>query len=173
MKIRATYYLQNDELRLFLTDCDNTQPQGSASDTCQSRGQDTSSPCHTTGTAPSLSADEQRQLIRFFGCDGPETKRPHPPVLNLKTHSLQSIHPSQPDSIETFPVVAMKKSRYARFHGIQRGRRLSLCGNFRFRICIDPLHQGPRHLAPYVAAFFVDSDQDPVPGSTAMASLRE
>ncbi|RWD98341.1 DUF3560 domain-containing protein [Mesorhizobium sp.] len=118
-------------------------------------------------TELSLSAEEWRDLMQSAGYEVPQEKDALPPILNLKAKALRSRHRYHRDQIQTFPVVEMTKSQYARFHLEQRGCRLSLCGGFRFRICINPKHE-PRHLAPFVAVFFTDAKAHALPGSVAI-----
>lgn len=119
-------------------------------------------------TSLSLSAEEWRDLMQSVGYEVPEEKEALPPILNLHTKALQSRHRYHRDQVETFPVVEMTRSQYARFHLEQRGCRLSLCGGFRFRICINPKHEGPRYMARFVAVFFTDSKAHPSPASVAV-----
>lgn len=118
-------------------------------------------------TELSLSAEGWRDLMQSAGYEVPQEKDALPPILNLKAKALQSRHRYHRDQIQTFPVVEMTKSQYARFHLEQRGCRLSLCGAFRFRICINPKHE-PRYLAPFVAVFFTDAKAHPLPDSVAV-----
>lgn len=90
-----------------------------------------------------------------------------PPILNLRAKALRSRHRYRHYEVESFPVVEMTKAAYARFHWEERGRRLSLCGGFRFRVCRDPKCEGPRYLARWVAAFFIDSTAHPLPDNIA------
>ena len=116
----------------------------------------------------SLSSEEWRDLMQSTGYEVPQAKDALPPILNLNAKALRSRHRYYRDQIQTFPVVGMTKSKYAQFHLEQRGCRLSLCGGFRFRICINPKHEGPRHLAPFVAVFFTDVKAHPLPDSVAV-----
>ncbi|MGX9144691.1 DUF3560 domain-containing protein [Mesorhizobium sp. 128a] len=118
-------------------------------------------------TELSLSAEEWRNLMQSAGYEVPTEKDALPPILNLKAKALQSRHRYHRDQVQTFPVVEMTKSQYARFHLEQRGTRRSLCGGFRFRICINPNHE-PRHLAPFVAVFFTDAKAHALPDSVAI-----
>ncbi|WP_292139710.1 DUF3560 domain-containing protein [Mesorhizobium sp.] len=117
-------------------------------------------------TKLSLSAEQWRDLMQSAGYEVPREKDALPPILNLKTKVLRSRHRYHRDQVQTFRVVEMTKSKYAQFHLEQRGCRLSFCGGFRFRICIDPNHE-PRHLAPFVAVFFTDAKAHPMPDSVA------
>ncbi|RWB44799.1 MAG: hypothetical protein EOQ46_12855 [Mesorhizobium sp.] len=90
-----------------------------------------------------------------------------PPILNVRATALRSRHRCRHYEVESFPVVEMTKAAYARFHCEERGRRLSLCGGFRFRVCRDPKHRGPRYLARWVAAFFIDSTAHTLPDNIA------
>lgn len=123
-------------------------------------------------TELSLSAQEWRDLMQSAGYEVPAEKDALPPILNLKVKALRSRHRYHRDQIQTFPVVEMTKSQYARFHLEQRGCRLSLCGTFRFRICINPKHE-PRHLAPFVAVFFTDAKAHALPDSVAILENSE
>ncbi|AZO19103.1 DUF3560 domain-containing protein [Mesorhizobium sp. M2A.F.Ca.ET.037.01.1.1] len=118
-------------------------------------------------TELSLSAEEWRDLMQSVGYEVPQERDALPPILNLNAKALRSRHRYHRDQIQTFPVVEMTKSKYAQFHLEQRGVRLSLCGDFRFRICINPKHE-PRYLAPFVAVFFTDAKAHPAPHSVAV-----
>ncbi|ESX03679.1 hydrolase [Mesorhizobium sp. LSJC268A00] len=162
-------------LQAFAREHGSHKPRASAvgSDTFVIEGEVTL-PLHLANDIKlSLSADEWRDLMQAVGYEVPEDRDALPPTLNLRTQELQSRHRYHRDQIETFPVVEMTKSEYARFHCEQRGRRLSLCGGFRFRICINPKHDGPRYLARFVAVFLTDAKAHPLPESIALAQDSE
>ena len=61
--------------------------------------------------------------------------------------------------------VEMTKAEYGKIHSDQRGTRPSLCGEFRFKICPNPKHEGPRYMAGWCAPFLTDSKAHPLPDS--------
>lgn len=124
-------------------------------------------------TVLELSADEWRDLMQSAGYEVPAKKDGMPPILNLKCKSLQAKHRYHRDQVETFLVVEMTKAEYGKIYSEQRGTRLSLCGEFRFKICPNPRHEGPRYMAGWCAVFLTDSKAHPLPDSVAALESAE
>jgi len=114
-----------------------------------------------------LTVDEWRDLMHSTGYEVPEKKDAKAPILNFKAESLQSYGRYHRGKIDTLRQVEMTKAQYAAIYSEQRGVLLSMCGEFRFRICPDPYHEGPRYSASWVAVFLSDSKSHPVPSSVA------
>ncbi len=124
-------------------------------------------------TSIELTGDEWRDLMQSVGYTVPAKKDGPPPILNLQAKQLQAHSRYHRGQIDTFPVVEMTKAEYSRVHSDQRGTRLSLCGEFRFKICPNPKHDGPRYQAGWCAVFLTDSKAHPLPASIAEAANPE
>lgn len=109
--------------------------------------------------------DEWRDLMQSTGYQVPNKKPGKPPILNFKTNSIQTPHRFSRGEIETLRQVEMEKESYSEIYSEQRGTRISICGEFRFKVCPDPFHEGPRYLAKWVAVFLKNSKIHPTPES--------
>ncbi|MER9680806.1 DUF3560 domain-containing protein [Mesorhizobium sp. M0184] len=114
-----------------------------------------------------LSADEWRDLMQSAGYEVPAKKDGMPPILNLKCETLQAPNRYKRGEVQSFPVVEMTKAEYGKINSEQRGTRLSICGEFRFKICPNPRHDGPRYMAGWCAVFLTDSKAHPLPDSVS------
>ncbi|WP_057463945.1 hypothetical protein [Pseudovibrio sp. POLY-S9] len=95
----------------------------------------------------------------------PVKKDAKPSILNFKAKHLQSPSRYHSGEINTLEQIELTKADYAKVHDEERGTRLSLCGKFRFKVCLDPNYKGPRYQASRVAVFLTDSKAHPVPES--------
>jgi hypothetical protein len=120
-----------------------------------------------------LTADEWRDLMQSTGYEVPAKKDGKPPILNLKVAELVARHRYHRDQVERFRVVEMTKEQYGKINADCRGTRPSLCGEFRFKICPNPFHEGPRYMAGWVAVFLTDSKAHPIPDSIAATQPTE
>ncbi|KZK92523.1 MULTISPECIES: DUF3560 domain-containing protein [unclassified Pseudovibrio] len=112
-----------------------------------------------------LTDAEWRELMKDVCYVVPVKKDAKPSILNFKAENLQSPSRYHSGEISTFEQIELTKAEYAKIHAEVRGTRLSVCGKFRFKICLDPNYKGPRNQASWVAVFLTDSKAHPVPES--------
>lgn len=115
-----------------------------------------------------MTGDEWRDLMQSAGYEVPEKKDAKAPILNFKAAKLESASRYTRGKIDTLRQIELTKEAYGKIYEEHRGVRLSICGQFRFRICLDPTHEGPRYQAGWVAVFLTDQKAHPVPDSPAV-----
>ena len=112
-----------------------------------------------------MTADEWRDLMQGSGYEVPAKKDAQPPILNFRAPQLQSYSRYHRGQIDTYRQVEMTKEQYSKIDNEQRGTRLSICGEYKFKVCPDPFHEGARYLAQRVAVFLTDSKEHACPES--------
>lgn len=115
--------------------------------------------------AVTLSADDWRDLMQSVGYTVPEKKDAKPPILNFRAGELVAPNRFHAGETQTFRQIELTKAEYAKVWADQRGTRTSVCGTFRFKICIDPTAPGAYFSRPWVAVFLTDSKEHPAPES--------
>ncbi|MEJ8476919.1 DUF3560 domain-containing protein [Roseibium algae] len=109
------------------------------------------------------SADDWRDLMQAVGYTVPNKKPAKPSILNFRAGELFALDRCHEGEAEKFQQVEMTKAEYSKVNPECRGTRNSLCGTFRFKICLDPNAGGPSYSRPWVAVFLTDSKEHPVP----------
>ncbi len=108
-----------------------------------------------------------RGLMKAVFYEVPEKKDAKPPILNFKAERFQSASIYHRNVTDSFGQIELTKEQYSKIYSDERSTRLSLCGRFRFKVCLDPNYKGPRYQAPRVAVFLTDSKTHPIPESFA------
>ncbi|MEY8215540.1 MAG: DUF3560 domain-containing protein [Colwellia sp.] len=122
------------------------------------------------GKGLTLTDEEWRDLMQATGYKVPAPTPKKAPILNFKAETINGIGYNR--KITEYSQVSMTKSEYSKVYSDYRGVKYSECGKFRFRICKDPKHVGGGygHGWDYVAVFFTDSKEHPVPDSQSNCS---
>ncbi|TYC64362.1 DUF3560 domain-containing protein [Rhodobacterales bacterium] len=110
-----------------------------------------------------LSADDWRDLMQSVGYAVPAKKDAKPPILNFRAGELVAPNRYHAGETQTFRQIELTKAEYAKVHDDQRGTRPSVCGTFRFMICLDPTSTEAYFSRPWVAVFLTDSKEHPAP----------
>lgn len=112
----------------------------------------------------SLDLDDEgwRDLMQSAGYEVPAPKPKTVPILNFKALTISAIAYR---TYNEYPQVEMTKKEYSSIHSDYRGVRVSSCGRFRFRICMQGADVGMR----LVCVFLTDSKSHPVPDSKAVS----
>lgn len=121
-------------------------------------------PLHiANGKELELSDEEWRDLMQSAGYVVPTAKPKAPPILNFKAASLKS---KMYGNVNEYPQVEMTKEQYSKMYAGYKGIRLSLCGTFKFRTCMQ------QHCS-LVSVFLVDSKAHDAPQSDAVKLVEE
>ncbi|WP_299011335.1 DUF3560 domain-containing protein [uncultured Shewanella sp.] len=130
-------------------------------------------PCHLSDSSElSLSDDEWRDVMQVQGYSVPPKREPQLPLLNLDVKTLSSTGRFD-NRLETLNVIHLTKAEYKAVYHESRGVRLSACGKFRFRLCLDPSSTKIYYKRKWVAVFLTDSKAHPVPESNAINYIAE
>lgn len=113
------------------------------------------------GTEVDLSVDGWRDLMESVGYEVPAAKPKAPAILNFKCASIEA---EMYGRVNTYPQIEMTKAEYSKIHADYRGVRLSRCGQFRFKTCLDHKNGGG-----LVSVFLNDSKVHEAPESEAVS----
>jgi hypothetical protein len=118
------------------------------------------------GNEIEMTPEEWAELMHSVGYEVPAKADAKPPILNLKVSELYAYNKwNRTKEINRFRVAHMTKAEYSKIGTDYRGTRESICGEFRFKICLDPSHTGPAYQRGWVAVFLTDSKAHDVPPS--------
>lgn len=117
------------------------------------------------GSSLEMSADDWRDLMQSAGYEVPAKKDSLPPILNFKAPKFYCYAGWNGKELREFEQVEMTKAQYGKINADCRGTRTSICGEYRFKICPNPFHEGPYYSRPWVAVFLTDSKEHARPAS--------
>lgn len=117
------------------------------------------------GVSLEMSADEWRDLMHSVGYEVPAKKDALPPILNFRAPKFYCYAGWNGKELREFQQVEMTKAQYGKINSDCRGTRTSICGEYRFKICPNPFHEGPGYSRPWVAVFLTDSKEHARPES--------
>jgi hypothetical protein len=117
------------------------------------------------GETLALCDDGWRDLMQALGYEVPDKKPAKAPILNFKAEAIKT---NRFGTVKTIRQIELTKEEYSKQHSDSRGVFMSLCGQFRFKICVDPFHSGARWQADWVAVYLTDSKAHDVPESDAI-----
>jgi len=112
------------------------------------------------GKELSLTADQWADLMQSVGYEVPAPKAKAAPILNFRTSSLQA---NRFGTLTDCMQIKMTKADYSAIYSEHRGVFMSACERFRFKICLDPNHDGPAYQRGWVAVFLTDSKTHEAP----------
>lgn len=157
-------------LQAFAREHGAHKPKASKTDYGWLLESDVDLPAHISeGQTLELDDDEWRQLMVSSGYEVPAPKAAQPPILNFKADSINGYRSKGwAKELATYRQIELTKKAYSAVYPDHRGVFNSGCGQFRFKICLDPTHEGPTYKADWVAVFLTDSKAHKVPESDAI-----
>lgn len=118
-----------------------------------------------------LTGQEWRDLMFSVGYEVPAKRPAKPPILNLDLvgEKISCVNPWNKRETLALEVVAMTKAEYGGIPTDYRGTRLSICGEFRVKMCRNPHKRAAGYAVGWVAAFISDSKIHDTPETIALA----
>lgn len=117
-----------------------------------------------------LSTDEWRDLMQNVGYEVPAKKAALPPILNFKAEQITSAQRWN-KGVEKFAQIEMTSDDYQKVRDEMRGVRVSVCGQFRFRVVHQRVDGKPYYHTETKAVFLTDSKTHPIPAAQAAEAV--